>query len=333
MEEQADDSLQCRSCKVTSTVTNQMSRGNCFLYLPLEEQLKTLFLQKDVIKHVSHEFEKEIDPNVISDICDGALYQQLSDSPESPLRSPNISLTCSCDGVPIFKSSSFSIWPLLCIINELPVFDRQKHVMLCGLWFGNSKPNMNVYLQPFVEEILHLQTQGFTWQTSFTTNTTRVYPLVLVCDSVARPVIQNFKQFNGEYGCSFCLQRGDMVEKGKGYTRVYPFESCELRTQAQTEEHIECALESGMPVKGVKGPSILLRVPHFNIIESCVPDYMHSVSLGIARTMAKLWLSSENHQTTWYIGRSIHMLDERLLGIRPPCNVSRIPRSLKDRKF
>lgn len=83
MEVQADESLQCRSCKETSTVTNQMSRGNCFLYLPLEEQLKTLFLQKDVIKHVSHEFEKEMDLNVISDICDGALYQQLSDSPES----------------------------------------------------------------------------------------------------------------------------------------------------------------------------------------------------------------------------------------------------------
>ena len=58
-------------------------------------------------------------PGCISDICDGSLYQELVSSGFLAVRS-NISLQFNTDGVPVFRSSSFSFWPLHMIINELP---------------------------------------------------------------------------------------------------------------------------------------------------------------------------------------------------------------------
>ncbi|KAI2645226.1 Na(+)/H(+) antiporter subunit D [Labeo rohita] len=60
---------------------------------------------------------------------------------------------------------------------------------------------------------------------------------------------------------------------------------------------------------------------------------MHSVLLGVARTVTGLWLNSENHEKHWYIGRSTKQIDELLLKIKPPCSVPRVPRSVTLRKF
>jgi len=54
------------------------------------------------------------------------VYKQLVDG-GGPLSDPkNISLTWNTDGVPIFKSSKFSVWPFYCIINELRFMECTK---------------------------------------------------------------------------------------------------------------------------------------------------------------------------------------------------------------
>ncbi|XP_034153144.1 uncharacterized protein LOC114840948 isoform X1 [Esox lucius] len=93
------------------------------------------------------------------------------------------------------------------------------------------------------------------------------------------------------------------------------------------------AVETGTPSAGVKGPSVLSLLPGFDIIEGCVPDYMHSVLLGVTRSITSLWCDSENHQSPWYLGRSIQQIDKLLLKIKPPSNVSRTPRSIKERRY
>ena len=50
---------------------------------------------------------------------DGKLYQQEVASGFLANRN-NISLIFNTDGVPVFRSSSFSFWPLYLLINELP---------------------------------------------------------------------------------------------------------------------------------------------------------------------------------------------------------------------
>ncbi len=145
--------------------------------------------------------------------------------------------------------------------------------MLCGLWFGPNKPNMNTYMKPFVDECIELYSNGLTWQSdSGKVVTSKVLVTIMLADSVARPLIQNFKQFNGEFGCSFCMQKGTSVLKRRGRVSAYPYENAELRNPSQTDDLVEQAL-AGNPTKGVKGPSILSCLPGFNIIDGCVPDY------------------------------------------------------------
>lgn len=304
----------------------QAQKDQCFLYLPLKDQLKKLLVDHQLGKHLKHRFEKK--DASIRDIYDGHLYKKLS-----PLASPdNISLAFNCDGVPVHKSNPKSLWPILCTVNELPIELRGKHVMLGGLWFGPNKPNMNNYMKPFVDECIDLYSNGLAWQSDSGDVVTKVVVTIMVADSVARPLVQNFKQFNGEFGCSFCLQKGTSVLKRRGHVRAYPYENAELRNPSQTDDLVEQAL-AGNPTKGVKGPSILSCLPDFNIIDGCVPDYMHSVLLSVARSIATLWFHSENNQSPWYIGRSIEQIDDILTSIKPPCNVSRVPRSVKERKF
>lgn len=60
-------------------------------------------------------------------------------------------------------------------------------------------------------------------------------------DAPARVIIQNFVQYNGKYGCAFCLYEGEQVQKGKGFARVYPVPKTdiEVRTLENALEHSE----------------------------------------------------------------------------------------------
>ena len=74
----------------------------------------------------------------------------------------NVSLLWNTDCVPVFKSSKFSIWPLYFIINELPSGERTKreNILFAGLWFGDTKPFMLTFLQPFHSSLRKLETEG-----------------------------------------------------------------------------------------------------------------------------------------------------------------------------
>jgi len=87
------------------------------------------------------------------DIYDGKLYKELM-TPNGILSSKNnISLTWNVDGLPLFKSSKFSLWPLYFIINEFPykLWTLKENKIIAGLWFGKCKPSMNIYLKPIIK--------------------------------------------------------------------------------------------------------------------------------------------------------------------------------------
>ncbi|KAG0431431.1 hypothetical protein HPB47_021797, partial [Ixodes persulcatus] len=67
------------------------------------------------------------------------------------------------------------------------------------------------------------------------------------------------------------------------------------------------------------------------IVWGFVPDYMHCVLLGVARQFLEHWL--ECCDRDFYVGREIEVLDSRRLATKPPRDVRRMPRSLKERKF
>ncbi|KAK1166316.1 hypothetical protein AOXY_G12915, partial [Acipenser oxyrinchus oxyrinchus] len=326
-----ETSEKCTYCEKEWIEQRNLKEGNFFFHLPLHAQIKAFLedpeLSQKVVRN-RHGFQSQ----TFYDITSGKKYQDLSlQSTEETL-----SVMFSCDGLPVFKSSSFCVWPVLCVINELPATERFNHIFLASLWSGCKKPDMSVYLQPFVFECRDLATEGLLWvnPTTGENTITKVITTVAVCDTVARPMLQNMTQFNGKHGCGFCLDSGDVVPKNRGTVRAYPYKTSSILRNAQaTLLNAEGAVQSGKSVNGVKGPSLLGLIPHFDIISNFVPDYMHCILLGVCRQMATLWFDSQYHQYQFYIGLQINKIDSRLLDIKPPSTISRVPHSVTLRKY
>ncbi|CAD6218853.1 GSCOCG00012926001-RA-CDS, partial [Cotesia congregata] len=172
-------------------------------------------------------------------------------------------------------------------VNELSPSERKNHIMMSSIWFGNGKPkDMNAYLTPFGNEAKTLLQDGFSYTYKGITYKKRVVTLMGICDSVARPLVQCCKQFNGEYGCGLCMHRGESVGKGRGYARVYPviddnFFGEGLRTHEQTMIYAEEKIKENK--KGIKRKSILCDIPDYNMVKNLDVEWMHCVPLGVVR--------------------------------------------------
>jgi hypothetical protein len=81
--------------------------------------------------------KKENDDN-IEDIYDGKHYKQYGNILSNR---NNISFIWNTDGIPLYKSSKTSMWPLYYVINELPLKMRRElgNMLLAGLWIGQKK--------------------------------------------------------------------------------------------------------------------------------------------------------------------------------------------------
>lgn len=323
------------SCSVchTETRSDTLSKnGNFFIVIPMKQQLRAMFENSNLSDLLAYRFnrQKKSEENV-EDIYDGKLYKNIA--PLSDVN--NISVTWNSDGASVSKSSKMSIWPIHFVINELPFKIRRAHLVLAGLWFGPSKPVMSSFLRPFVDECRSLQQKGFSWccKTTQIMKTTRVFNLVCSCDTIARSVLQNIKQFNGKFGCAWCLNPGQVVPKGNGFVRIYDAHEYPKRNQDNYIRDAEYAVRHNEIRNGVKGASPLLLIESFDIVQGFTVDLMHCVLLGVTKYMANLWFDSKHHVSPWYIGRQIAEVDQRLKRIQPPKNITRTPRSLTERSL
>lgn len=302
---------QTASCEQCGETNDSLKQGDFFISLSIEKQIQNIF-------------EKEIPNNEPP----GNLLR------ETQYRKGDVSLLWNCDGVPVFNSSFNCLWPIRCVINELPAEVRFKHVLLAGIWFGRGKPEMTTFLNQFVQDIKKINLNGIIWKDPHTGNhnISRVFPIACTCDAVAKCLLQGIHQFNGSYGCGCCLNEGLVVAKGRGFTRVYDSVPAELRTHEQLIKCGEQAIDKQEHVFGVKtiSPLILLNSYGFgfDIIKSFPIDYMHAVLLGVTKAFLDLWLNSKYHESPWYIGKSKHKIDQKLLSLTPPSDIPRVPRSV-----
>lgn len=259
---------------------------NFFLYIPVKKQLENLLNKDEIFRKLS----KDRPGGVTS----GDIYKGLVQ--DGIIGEDDITLQWNTDGASSFKKSCASLWPIFLGINELAYMERKKNLILGGLWFG-SKPNMTTFLKPFVNELIKLHDEGLTLKNG---KNPRVHCLVAPVDSVARPMLQNIKQFNGLFGCSYCLHPGSKLndeketsgkskgtaqslnekkkpEKAKGNVRVYLGDVRERRTENQHIKDTQKCLNTNIPKHGIKGPSEVMRIPVFNIIDGFPPDYLHNL--------------------------------------------------------
>ena len=202
-----------------------------------------------------------------------------------------------------------------------------------GLWFGRSKPKLNTFLLPFVNECKSLEEEGFLFPGESVSR--KVFALVCSSDSPVRTMLRNCKQFNGKFGCDWCEHENVAVTQNSSPPiRYYPQRGYQrARTSEEQSQYGALTELEQDAVQGVKGLSVIDILPTFDTVKGFTPEYMHSVCQGVIRQGCNIWLDSSNHQKEFYLGRKVEKLDERLTTISPPSEITRAPRSVKERKF
>ncbi|XP_026465369.1 uncharacterized protein LOC113368277 [Ctenocephalides felis] len=98
-----------------------------FIQLPFLEHLREMYKRDGFYSKLQDCHNKRINnnPDCISDVYDGVLYRKYVQ--KGFLCNPdNISFTWYTDGIPVFKSSKISAWPIYLTLNELPIKERKK---------------------------------------------------------------------------------------------------------------------------------------------------------------------------------------------------------------
>lgn len=309
--------------------------------MDLKQQLQELLGRPEICQEIfTYRFNrtKKASHN-LEDVYDGQLYREHFEHGGILSDQRNISLTINTDGIQVFNSPPSTMWPVYFCINELPQKLRMKkeNMILAGLWFGRSKPEMLTFLEPFVLKLKELE-KGITVENrKFGTFISKTILLIGTYDKPAKCAVQNFTQFNGMYGCGRCLQPGKSIKTSKsGHVHVFPYQASDPtgppRTQKLVAEYSRKALDSGSAVMGVKGPSWLSCLQYFDVVRGSMIDYMHTVLLGVCRGLLNLWFDSQHHSEPWYIGGMQKEVDSRLASIKPPSSITRTPRSTTERK-
>lgn len=106
----------CRNtdCQFTYDLTTckKKKKGNFFIYLPLASQLSDLLENSEIFSKLGRS------QCYSDDAVDGSEMRQTMI--ENNISETDLTLLWNCDGVPVFESSGYSIWPLQCVVNELP---------------------------------------------------------------------------------------------------------------------------------------------------------------------------------------------------------------------
>ncbi|KAL0149593.1 hypothetical protein M9458_055120, partial [Cirrhinus mrigala] len=220
-----------------------------------------------------------------------------------------LDISLNIDGLPLFKSSSQSLWPVLCKINLAP-----STVFPLALCFGVSKPtDLDFFVVQDLRDILlnGLQTDR---------GHLGVRLRCISCDAPAKALVKCTKQYSGYFGCDKCTQKGFW----DGRRVIYPeMKNVTLRTDASFREQLQ---EKHHQSFGVS-PFCMLPI---DMIQQFPADYMHQCCLGVMQKLIVLWLCGK--LSTRLSSGQVREISSRLLGLRPfmPDLFARKPRGLED---
>ena len=220
-----------------------------------------------------------------------------------------LSLQVNIDGLPLFKSSRTSLWPIIFTVKEWG-----KEVFMAAVYCGTEKPiSLREFLGDFVAELKVLQESGITVSD-------KKFNVVLgsvVCDAPARAFMKCIKGHGGYHGCERCDQAGLYVQNRMTFPEMEASARSDTSfAQMQDEDH-----HSG------ESPFAELGIG----MVSCFPlDYMHLVCLGVMRKLIALWLQGPlSCRIGWH---DVARISARLVDLRQtvPQDFVRRPRSLEE---
>ncbi|KAE8740268.1 hypothetical protein FOCC_FOCC014229 [Frankliniella occidentalis] len=309
-----------------------------FYELPLENSIKFLFEQRGLASLIDSysETRRQRGAN-ICDITDGSEYRRVWGGISSKYK---LTLILNTDGVSPHSSSKARFWPLMFTIMEVPPHLRASFTIVWGIWFDKKfKPNMNLYLEPFVSSLVKLHRGGGVSWKNPSTDTNHVSPVrapVMVADAPARAAVMNMQEHQAKYACNACEQKTSKLpapptapgEKKKRRKRRFTFKE-EAATLRTNQRMLVCGnIGSELaPKRGIKGLTVVRDIPFVDLSTFVLAEYLHSVLLGLVKQICSLWLFEKG---PWYIGNHLEEINKFLdQDIHPPEFVSRLPRSFE----
>ena len=322
----------CLSCQQDLCPEDKSS--SFFLTMPIINQLETILAQPELFDSVSKAQQAPAHQDgLISDITQGELYKQFRNQVSNDDHAMHITLTINTDGVRVWRSNHYDIWPVYLCINELPQHMRfiPKHILLPALWKGSKKPVMLTFLKPLFHELKMLE-KGIVLSTHEGPKVIKVFLLAGTFDLPARAMVLNMTQYNGSFSCHRCLHPGERLttgSRGPG-TNTFPYTQYTHRSDSTVKEAGKKAAETQVIQQGVKGPSVLSYLHIYSYVQGTAVDVMHGGFLGLGRQMLDLLFGEKFRTEAFSCQQNVAKFDERLRNIQPPRSVKRMPRSLHD---
>lgn len=235
------------------------------------------------------------------------LQKALNDIPQSM----TISLNINIDGLPIYKSSTKSFWPILFNIQEIPGIQP----LVIGIYYGGAKPkDAGQYLKPFIEELVELLEHGLQINDKRITVKVRCF----ICDTPARAFIKGVINFNGKYGCIKCTTKGTYSHISR--TMVFPDCSAPLRTD-------ELFRAKAYP-DHQRYDSPLTKLPINMIEDVIVADSLHLLELGVMKKLLTGWRTGNMTMKTKWSTFEKTQISKMLISVELPKEIHRRMRSL-----
>ncbi|XP_059477522.1 uncharacterized protein LOC132197926 [Neocloeon triangulifer] len=326
--------IKCCCGALTSRIGIQSDET--FITLNIESQLAHLF----DIGAISCE---PLEPNTkCNDITGGTLYREIDSKIRTTLngQGKNIYLSCvfNADGAPMDNSSS--ITPIFRMINEANFKFRGKNLILAALWYGGSKPRMEVFLKPFVKMMKKYSEEGVTLNIKGEQVTIYLTGTCCCVDSVTRAQIQGVTGVNDHFCCSWCLIKGVATTDKSGravvkyakkvLTNLEPLTYIYYVPNLRTEKNFASAYENLFEnefekLDGVGIVSPCIDSPEFKMVWGFIPDYVHCVLLGTTRRFIKICSTHEGSKYFFGDSDTIQIIDNYLKNIRPPKIVQKVP--------
>ena len=224
-----------------------------------------------------------------------------------------LELQINVDGIPLFKSSSMSLWPILCSVKNI----GNKDPFVVGAFCGKEKPgSASEFLADFVSEADSILRNGLTiGEKNFS-----AIIHSFVCDAPARAFLKGIKCHSGYASCEKCTIHGEYEGKV-----VFPFN---VDVPLRTDESFNAQLDEDHHVESVcpLAPLPIGCVSQFGL------DYMHLGCLGLMRRLLLYWKGPVGPLHVRIGRKSCSELSIRLLYFASFCPVefARKPRSIDD---
>ncbi|CAI6351217.1 unnamed protein product [Macrosiphum euphorbiae] len=226
-----------------------------------------------------------------------------------------VKIVIGIDGLPISKSSSSQLWPILGYIRPL-----DNAVFPIGIYWGHEKPkNSNDYLEQFILEAKNVLLNGVNVDGTII----KVEIDGFCLDAPAKSFILKIKGHTGFDSCTRCREEGEYLQN----RTCFPFTQNNLLKRTHndyiTREHDEHHVGSAI--------SDLSILPNIDIVANFSLDYMHLTCLGVMKKLIHLWIDKGPlnvrlpSSVTKTLSISLSSLAQYI-----PCEFSRKPRGLNE---